>query len=149
MSIEETFLKIFGQGRSSTTPESSLRVLRKHPPIRIAVINQKGGCGKTTTAINVSACLAEMGYKVLLVDLDPQAHATLGLGLRGDDLPVTIYPVMKDAIPIRSAMRPPYHANLTLIPSNTQLAESQVEFVPLMGRERRLADRLDEVADEF
>ena len=150
MSFEEQFFKVYRQGKTNQAQPTAAIALLPEETKRIAVINQKGGCGKTTTAVNVSACLAEMGCRVLLVDLDPQAHATLGLGLRGDDLPVTIYHVLKpDGIPLMQAIQPTYHPNLKLAPANTLLASLQLELADQPERERILRKRLEDVSPWF
>ena len=117
---------------------------------RIAVLNQKGGCGKTTTAVNLSACLAELGMRVLLVDVDPQGHATLGFGYRSDELPLSLYESLKPGgLPLSRVMQPTYHPNLKLIPANTGLASLQVELVDQPDRERVLDERLSQVSSQF
>jgi chromosome partitioning protein len=118
--------------------------------LKVAVINQKGGCGKTTTAINLSACLAEMGYSVLLVDLDPQAHVTLGLGVQGDVLEWTVYHLLlKAELPITQVLQSTYHRNLKLLPSNGLLAAAQVELLSVPQRDQVLKNRLSELSDLF
>ena len=154
MSFEDIFHRIYRQGKdngsahSTTEPVPSVTLPAQTQ--RIAVINQKGGCGKTTTAINLSACLAELGCRVLLVDIDPQAHATLGLGLRGDELPLTIYHALQPGgVSLAQVIRGTYHANLKLVPANTLLASLQIELVNRPGRERILLDRLEELGQQF
>ena len=150
MSFEDTFFRLFRHGKASATLATSATFALPSDTKRIAVINQKGGCGKTTTAVNLSACLAELGGRVLLVDLDPQAHATLGLGLRGDDLPLTIYHALQpDGIPLSQIIQPTYHANLKLVPANALLASAQVELMERPGRERLLKESLESVAQWF
>lgn len=150
MSFEETFFRVYRKPRTGDVQPVATTVTLPTQTRRIAVINQKGGCGKTTTAVNLAASLAELGCRVLLVDLDPQAHATLGLGMRGDELPRTLYDALKpDGIPVSQVIQPTYHANLKLVPSNTMLASLQVELVDRPGRERLLTERLDEVAQWF
>ena len=150
MSVEETFFRIFRRQPPTDHRPMLTDTLLPTQTKRIAIINQKGGCGKTTTAINLSACLAELGCRVLLIDMDPQAHATLGLGLRGDEMPLTVYHVLAPARPsLARVMQPTYHPNLKVIPSNTQLAASQVELVTVPGREHLLKDALEEEARDF
>ena len=150
MSFEETFFRIFRHGKTvlSGSPTSTF-VAPTHTK-RIAVINQKGGCGKTTTTVNLAACLAELGCRVLLVDLDPQAHATLGLGYRGDSLPLTIYHALQqDGVPLSHIVQSTYHPNLKLVPANSMVASVQIELIDRPGRERILSARLDELAQWF
>ncbi len=150
MSFEEIFFRVYRKVKTDEVQPTATTITLPAGTQRIAVMNQKGGCGKTTTAVNLSACLAELGCRTLLIDMDPQAHATLGLGLRGDDLSVTIYHALKqDGIPLSQVVQPTYHPNLKLAPANTLLASLQVELVDRPGRERVLRDRLEEVMPWF
>jgi chromosome partitioning protein len=106
-------------------------------PLVIAVANQKGGVGKTTTAINLGAELAAQGVHTLLVDLDPQANATAGLGLSGRDGP-TIYDVILDDTPLADVVVATPQSGFDLAPSGPDLAGAEVELVPAMAREQRL-----------
>lgn len=103
--------------------------------LTIAVCNQKGGCAKTTTAINLSACLAQKGYKVLLIDLDPQAHASLGLGLDVDNLERSIYDVLIENFSLESIIHKTASFNLEIIPANSILSGAQLELANMLGRE--------------
>jgi len=104
--------------------------------LTIAICNQKGGCAKTTTAINLSSCLAQRGFKVLLVDLDPQAHASLGLGIDADNLTESIYDVLINNIGLDSVIQKCACVdNLDLAPANSVLSGAQLELADILGRE--------------
>ncbi len=107
----------------------------------IAVINQKGGVGKTTTAVNLSAALAELGHRVCLIDLDPQAHASLHLGVVPDDGAGSIYEVLTDELGLLDVARQA-RPGLTVIPSHLDLAAAEMELASEVGREVILRDRL-------
>lgn len=109
----------------------------------IAIMNQKGGVGKTTTAVNLSAALAEAGQRVCLIDLDPQAHATLHLGVAVRDGEPTIYDVLLDETSLAAARRP-VTDNLFVVPSHLDLAAAELELAGEVGREVILRDKLDQ-----
>ena len=115
----------------------------------IAVANQKGGVGKTTTTINLGAAMAEEGRKVLLVDLDPQANATTGVGVSSRDLEASIYEVLLPRVALVDVLRPTDVPNLDLVPSSLPLAGAEIELVTAFSREHRLGRALDEVVDDY
>ncbi|MFH1855989.1 MAG: ParA family protein [Candidatus Omnitrophota bacterium] len=104
----------------------------------ICVVNQKGGCGKTTTCINLSSGLVTKGFKVLIIDLDAQAHASLGIGINVDNLEHSIYDVMVRNIDLEQIIMPTYISNLDIVPSTSMLTGAQLEIADILGRERIL-----------
>src|SRR3954467_8096776 len=104
-----------------------------------AIANQKGGVGKTTTAVNVAACVAEAGYETLLVDVDPQGNATTGLGMERDGRP-GVYDVLSGAVAAAEAVRPAGIARLSLLASTADLAGATMELPRLPGSETRLRE---------
>ena len=111
-------------------------------PARIvAFANQKGGVGKTTTAVNTAVLLARHGYRVLLVDIDPQGNATSSLGVDKHDLLYSGYDVLVEQVPIGQAVAVTDRPNLDLVPATAALAGAEVELVDVPERERRLAAR--------
>jgi len=114
----------------------------------LAIANQKGGVGKTTTSINLAASLALAGRRVLLIDLDPQGNATMGSGVDKRSVNATVYDVLLGSKPL-SQTRVRSGANYDLIPSNRELAGAEVELVNLPERETRLREALKEVQDQY
>jgi chromosome partitioning protein len=108
----------------------------------ISIINQKGGVGKTTTAVNLAFLLGAMGKQVLLVDLDPQGNATSGLGIEKRDLDVCVYDVLLNDLPVAKAVLPDIAPGLDLLPATINLAGAEVELVSAMARESRFRDAL-------
>lgn len=115
----------------------------------IAVANQKGGVGKTTTAVNLASALADMNYQVLLVDLDPQGNASTGCGVDSRAAKLTAYEVMVGDCPLSDAIVTPDPLNFDLLPSNGDLGAAEFELMSMEGREYRLRDALEAVAPRY
>lgn len=117
--------------------------------LTISVVNQKGGVGKTTTAVNLAAALSEAGKFVLLVDLDPQGNATSGLGLKGQELDKGLYHAIMSEHRLHDVVKNTAHAGLRVVPSTPDLAGANVELVNVEGRETKLSDVLYEVKHAY
>jgi chromosome partitioning protein len=118
-------------------------------PRVIALANQKGGVGKTTTAVNLGAALAELEFRVLVVDLDPQGNATTGLGLNPRDVSGSIYDVLMNDGSVEDAVEPTSIKNLFVVPATIDLAGAEIELVPQISRELKLKRALDQVRDQY
>lgn len=115
----------------------------------IAIANQKGGVGKTTTAINLSACLAEKNKKILTIDIDPQGNTTSGLGIDKNNLHSTIYELMIGVCEFDECCVQTQIDNLTILPSNVNLAGAEIELIGVEGREFILKKYIDKVKDNY
>ena len=131
-------------GGVETGPHGMLQI-----PRIIAIANQKGGVGKTTTAVNLGAALAESGLRVLVVDLDPQGNASTGLGINPRDVTASIYDVLMQDTPALDAVEPTSLKNLFVIPATLDLAGAEIELVPAFSRELKLKRALDAVRSEY
>ncbi len=115
----------------------------------IAIANQKGGVGKTTTSVNLAACLAKKGKKVLLVDMDPQGNATSGLGIDNRKVENSIYDVLISAKKIEEVIVKTDFRNLEVCPSSIALSGAEIELVNLMAREYRLKEAIADIEDKY
>lgn len=115
----------------------------------IAICNQKGGTGKTTTAINLSVAMSMLGKKILLVDIDSQANATSGLGIDKKKIDNSVYNVLVDNLAIRDVIMSKLDIKMSILPSSPDLAGAEIELVPLLNREYRLKKALEVVIPEF
>jgi chromosome partitioning protein len=115
----------------------------------IAIVNQKGGVGKTTTAVNLGASLAMLNFRVLLVDIDPQGNTTSGLGVDKRALSTDIYTVLLGELPIEGAIVGTGVAHLELVPATIQLAGAEIELVSALSRETRLRRALEPIAGRY
>ncbi|HUY64835.1 MAG TPA: AAA family ATPase [Acidimicrobiales bacterium] len=118
-------------------------------PRIMAVANQKGGVGKTTTAVNLGAGLAELGYRVLVVDLDPQGNATTGLGIDARNFELSMYDVIMRDAPLEDCVEATSMKNLFVAPATIDLAGAEIELVPSFSRELKLRKALESVTDDF
>ena len=118
-------------------------------PIVVALANQKGGVGKSTTAINLAASLAFQEQRVLLIDLDPQGNATSGLGIDRGSIDISIYDVLLKESPLEDAIEPTSVRNLFVVPATIDLAGAEIELVSMFSRETRLKVAIEELEDDF
>ena len=115
----------------------------------IAIANQKGGVGKTTTAINLSACLAESGQKVLTVDFDPQGNATSGLGIEKGEIDKTVYDLLVGECDIEECLISNMQENLDLLPSNVDLAGAEIKLLEIENKESLLKTYLSKIQNNY
>jgi len=115
----------------------------------IAICNQKGGVGKTTTAINVAACLAAAEKNTLLIDMDPQGNASTGLGINKYEVEASIYDVLMRGVDIRTVIQNLYLSHLSIIPSNTELVGAELELEDLVSRETKFKEALAGIQDSY
>ncbi|TCP52226.1 chromosome partitioning protein [Tumebacillus sp. BK434] len=115
----------------------------------IAVANQKGGVGKTTTSVNLGACLASLGKRVLLIDIDPQGNTTSGIGINKADVRYDIYDVLINEVNASEAVNDTEVPNLKILPATIQLAGAEIELVSTMSREVRLRQALQPLKSQF
>lgn len=115
----------------------------------IAIINQKGGVGKSTTTVNLASALGKMGRKVLIVDFDPQGNSTSGFGIDKESLSHCIYDALLNDVPAEELIQDTINEKVFVLPATIQLAGAEIELVSAMARETRLKDLLEPVQDEF
>lgn len=115
----------------------------------MSIANQKGGVGKTTSSVNLSACLSSLGNRVLLVDTDPQGNATSGVGVNKADVSNCIYNVLVEDLPAEEVVIPTSVSNLDIIPATIQLAGAEIELVPIISREIRLKKALESLKEQY
>src|ERR671916_1749037 len=129
---------------TATAPTPFARPL----PRTIAIANQKGGVGKTTTAVNLGACLAELGFRTLVIDLDPQGNASTGLGIENRGLDTSMYHVIMHEVPLEDCIEPSAVRNLFVAPASLDLAGAEIELVPAFSRENRLRRAIGAVSSD-
>lgn len=117
-------------------------------PKIIAITNQKGGVGKTTTAINLSACLGTLGKRVLLIDIDPQGNSTSGVGV-SKKIKNTVYDVLINEVPVEGNIVKTKYDNLYILPANMELAGAEIELVSISSREYKLKEALEDIKAKF
>ena len=139
----------FNPGALSDAARGIEAVAGRELPRVIAIANQKGGVGKTTTAVNLGAGLAELGFRAIVVDLDPQGNATTGLGVNHRSVQGSVYDVMMHDAPAEDCVEPTSVRNLFVMPATIDLAGAEIELVPAMSRELKLRRALREIRDDY
>lgn len=135
---------------SSELPKQSSSDTAEFPlPRVVSIANQKGGVGKTTTSVNLGAALAEAGYRVLVIDLDPQGNATTGLGIQHRDLEGSVYDVIINDKSLEDCTEPTAVKNLFVVPATIDLAGAEIELVPAFSREMKLKKAIKEVISDY
>jgi chromosome partitioning protein len=129
-------------------PEQPAPTGRPLPRV-IAIANQKGGVGKTTTCVNLGACLAELGQRTLVIDLDPQGNATTGLGIENRGLETSMYHVLMHDVPLENCIEPTDVKRLFVAPASLDLAGAEIELVPAFSRETRLRRAIGGVIEDY
>lgn len=138
-------------------PPTPIKTIKEKAPVKhvvgqtkvMAIINQKGGVGKSTTAINLSAALGELGKQVLLVDLDPQGNSSSGLGIEKSQVHNCVYDMLLNDVPIEDVIIPDVSEGLDLVPATINLAGAEVELVSEMARENRLKDAVGNLRGKY
>ena len=153
MPTEATEAMSAGAAGAVAASPTADKVRTLHPgrplPRTIAIANQKGGVGKTTTAVNLGAALAEIGFRVLVVDLDPQGNATTGLGINARNVHHSIYDVLMAEAAIEDCVEPTALRNLYVAPATIDLAGAEIELVPAFSRELRLRRAVERLGDDY
>ena len=136
-------------GNDATDLLNGSKPVQRELPRVIAIANQKGGVGKTTTTVNLGAALAELDYRVLVIDLDPQGNATTGLGVEARNFEHSMYDVIMRDQPMEDCIEPTSVKNLFVAPATIDLAGVEIELVPAFSRELKLKRAIDTVVDDF
>jgi chromosome partitioning protein len=137
-------------GPAPSLPETNGETPERRPlPRVIALANQKGGVGKTTSTINIGACLAELGQRTLIIDLDPQGNASTGLGIENRGLETSMYHVLMHDVPLENCIEPTDVKHLFVAPASLDLAGAEIELVPAFSRETRLRRAIEAVIDDY
>jgi chromosome partitioning protein len=145
-----TFSSPDAETTHSPAPMPEVEPPPAHPlPRVLAVANQKGGVGKTTTTVNLGACLAELGFRTLVIDLDPQGNASTGLGIDNRGLDTSMYHVIMHEVPLEDCIEPSAVKNLFVAPASLDLAGAEIELVPAFSRENRLRRAIQAVLPDY